>query len=89
MSNTKPFLSVKGRWARCVARSGLDKVADSQTQGLAMMTFYAGFAACLEATTELGDLPEHEACRLLAALHHEMALVRGVAEQAMSGGTPS
>ena len=75
--------------ARCMARSGLDKVADSQTQGLAMMTFYAGFAACLEATLELGDRPDDEAQRLLAALHHEMAMVRGVAERAMSGGTPS
>lgn len=89
MSTHPPFLSVKGRWARCMARSGLDKVADSQTQGLAMMTFYAGFAACLEATLELGDRPDDEAQRLLAALHHEMAMVRGVAERAMSGGTPS
>lgn len=87
--NHSKFLTIAGRWRQHVAVSGIDKKLPLREQSLAMMMFYAGFAAALEAQLEIADCDEAEAIRLLSAMHTESQQVCALAERALSGGAPA
>jgi hypothetical protein len=79
------FLTIKGRWARCVAASGLDKILSRREQALAMMCFYSGFSACIEANVEMAELPDDQVAQLIAALQLKVHQVEAMATQIFSG----
>lgn len=83
------FLSIAGRWQQHVKASGIDRTLPKKELGLAMLMFYAGFSAALDATIETADYPEDEAIRLLNLLHTEVQQIAGVAERLTSGNVPS
>jgi hypothetical protein len=85
MATSDRFLTIAGRWKQCVASAGLDKVLTRREQALAMMTFYAGFSASLEAGAELADLAEADAVHLLQALHIEVKQMEAMATHISSG----
>ena len=55
------FLTIAGRWRQHVEASGIDKALPRREQGLAMLMFYAGFSAALDAGLEVAEFPEDEA----------------------------
>jgi hypothetical protein len=77
--STIKFRSIAGRWRDHVAASGIDKSLPRTEQALAMMMFYAGFAASLEAGVEVAQFPEAEAVQLLEALHQEAKMIEALA----------
>lgn len=83
---SKDFLTVAGRWRQHVAGSNLEKLVPEHIQTLAMLMFYAGFAASLDATMEAAELPEPEAMRVLDSLHTEVDQLAAMATRAMAGG---
>lgn len=83
------FLTIAGRWRQHVASSGIDKALPKREQGLAMMMFYAGFSAALEAGIEVAEFPEDEAVQLLSALHTEVKQVEALATRALGGSLTS
>ena len=83
------ILTIAGRWRQCLQASGMDKTMPRREQSLAMLTFYAGFSAALEASLEISDLPEAEAVQILQALHVEVKQVEGLASRILGGITPS
>lgn len=83
------FLTIAGRWRQHVAASGLDKALPKREQSLAMMMFYAGFSAALDAGLEVADYPEDEAMQLLAALHTEVKQIEALATRVFNGVQPS
>ena len=87
--STAKFLSIAGRWQEHVKASGIDKTLPKKELGLAMLMFYAGFSAALDATAEAADFPEAEAMQLLILLHTEVQQMAGVAERLTSGQAPS
>lgn len=88
MSNAK-FLSIAGRWQQHVKASGIDKTLPRKELGLAMLMFYAGFSAALDATVETADYPESEAMQLLNAMQNEVKQIAALAERLTSGSMPS
>ena len=89
MSTKKQFLSIAGRWREHVRISGLDKALPSRELSLAMMMFYAGFSASLDAGVEIAEFPDDEALGLLSALHHEVKQVQAVVDRVGAGGLTS
>jgi len=79
------FLTIAGRWQQHVAASGLDTKLPRREQGLAMLMFYAGFSASLEATMQVAEFPEDQAMQLLAALHKEVQQVEAMATRILGG----
>lgn len=86
MSPTQ-FLTIAGRWKQHTEVSGLNKALPRREQALAMMMFYAGFSAALEATVELADFEEEDAMRLLSALHAEKDQVTSLAERLLGSAS--
>lgn len=87
--STGQFLSIAGRWQQHVKATGIDKTLPRKELGLAMLMFYAGFSAALDATAETADYPEGEAVQLLSLMHTEVQQLAGVAELMTSGTLPS
>ncbi len=86
----KQFMTIAGRWRQHVAASGLDKSLSRRDQSLAMLMFYAGFSASLEAALELADLDidDDTGAKLLEALRREADHVAAAAA-AMAMQTPA
>ena len=87
-ATSKPttFLTIAGRWKQHVAASGIDKALPTKVQALAMLMFYAGFSAALDASIEVADFPEDEAVQLLAALSREVKHMESLASSVLGGG---
>jgi hypothetical protein len=85
----KQFMTIAGRWEQHVQASGLDKRLPRREQALAMLMFYAGFSASLDAGLEIAEFPEGEAMQLLSALHNEVKQVQAMAERLLGGGLSS
>jgi hypothetical protein len=83
------FLTIAGRWRQHVQAGGLDKVMPKEQQRFAMLMFYAGFGAALEAANEVAAFPEGEAMQLLSALHQEFNVIANVALAAAPGTRPN
>lgn len=83
------FLTVAGRWKQHVAASGIDKVLPRKEQALALMMFYAGFSAALDAAMEVAAFEETEAVQLLQALRTEVQQVEAMATRLIGGGMVS
>ena len=86
---SKPFLTVAGRWKQHVAASGIDQKLPKREQALAMLMFYAGFSAALEAALEVAEFEENEAMHLLQALQTEVEQVEAMASRLLGGGLTS
>lgn len=84
MSGRAQFLTIAGRWKRNAAISGIDKFPRKE-QALAMMMFYAGFSAALEANLEIAEFPEDEAVQLMQALDTEVKQIEAMATHLFSG----
>lgn len=82
---SKTFKTIAGRWREHVAASGMDKLPRRE-QALAMMMFYAGFSAALDANLEVAEFPEAEAMQLFAAMHKEVQMLEAVATRVFAGG---
>lgn len=80
------FLTIAGRWKQHFEASGLDKALPRREQALAMLMFYAGFGAALDATLEIADLSDQEAVHLLTALHSEIKQLEAMAGRILGGG---
>ena len=89
MKASDTFLTIAGRWQQHVKASGIDKALPTREQGLAMLMFYAGFSASLDATMEVADFPEDQAMELLSALHAEVKQVEAMAARLLGGGLTS
>ena len=87
-ANTGEFLTIAGRWKHAAKVSGMDKLPRGE-QALAMMMFYAGFSASLEAGIELANIDERAAVGILQALHREVETVSAMADKVFSGAEPS
>lgn len=81
------FRTIAGRWRDHVAASGIDKALPKREQALAMMMFYAGVAAALEAGMEVAQFPEAEAVQLLQDLQNEVKMVESLAVKLLGGGS--
>lgn len=86
---TAQFRTVAGRWKQHVEASGIDKSLPRKEQALAMLMFFAGFSASLDAAIEVASFPEDEAVRLLSALQMEVQQVEAMAARVLSGTSPS
>lgn len=82
----KQFLSIAGRWRQHVAASGIDKSLPKHEQSLAVLMFYAGFSAALDANLEIAELEEDEAVQILIALDAEVKQIEAMAARILSGG---
>lgn len=89
MSSSAQFLTVAGRWKQHVQESGIDKALPRREQGLAMLMFYAGFSAALEAALEVAAFEEAEGVQLLQALRTEVQQVEAMAARLLGGGAVS
>jgi hypothetical protein len=78
------FKTIAGRWREHVDAAKLDRLPRDE-QARAMLMFYAGFAASLQAGMEIADYPEEEAMRYLSALHAEARQVEALAERLVTG----
>ncbi|MGL4526737.1 MAG: hypothetical protein ACRCUC_07150 [Aestuariivirga sp.] len=86
MSGPTQFLTVAGRWAN--HRAILERAGMQREQlTFAMMCFYAGFAAALEAGLEIADEPEDSALVLLGALHDEVKSFEAMASKLAAGAS--
>lgn len=88
MSNPQ-FLTIAGRWRQHAAAGGIEQRLSNRDQALAMMMFYAGFSAALDAALELAEYPEGEAMQLMMALSKEVQQVESMAAQLLSGAQPN
>jgi hypothetical protein len=86
MTGPAQYATIAGRWKHHVAASGIDKTLPRKEQALAMLMFYAGFSAALDATTELAAFDEAEAVQILQALHTEVKQVEAMATRLLTGG---
>lgn len=82
---TKQFRTIAGRWREHAKAAGLEQLPRAE-QAKAMLMFYAGFGAALDASIELADFHEIEAMHMLSSLHKEVKLVATAAEAAFSTG---
>lgn len=82
------FLTIAGRWKQHVAASGMGSLPKRE-QGLAMLMFYAGFSAALDANLEVAEFPEAEAVQLLQALSTEAQQIEAIAARVLGGGLTS
>ena len=83
------FRTIAGRWRQHVEASGIDKALPKREQGLAMLMFYAGFSAALDAGLEVAEFPEDEAMQLLPAMHTEVKQIEALAARILGGAQPS
>lgn len=88
-SAPQTFPTIAGRWKQHVEASGIDKALPRREQSLAMLMFYAGFSAALDATMEVADFPELDAMQLLSAMHTEVKQVEAMATRVLGGVQPS
>jgi hypothetical protein len=88
MSNPQ-FLTIAGRWRQHAAASGIEHRLSKRDQALAMMMFYAGFSAALDAALELAEYPEDQAMQLMMSLSKEVQQVEAMATQLASGAQPN
>lgn len=82
--SARQFQTIAGRWKQHVAASGIDKALTKHELGLAMLMFYAGFSAALDATWEVSDFQEDDAMRLLSAMHTEVEQLEAMATRAFT-----
>ena len=85
----KQVLTIAGRWRQAQQASGLDKALSRRDQSLAMLMFYAGFSAALEANLEIAELTEKDGVHVLQALMLEVKQVEGMAQRLGADITPS
>lgn len=71
------FRTIAERWRDHVAVSGIDKALLKQELALAILMFYAGFSAALDAGTEVAAFSDAEAVQLLQALQNEVKKLLG------------
>lgn len=83
------FRTVSGRWKDHVAASGIDKTLPRREQAMAMLMFYAGFSAALDAAREIADYSDDDAVALLQGLEREIMQVEALASRVVAGVTPS
>lgn len=83
--SAQQFLTIAGRWKQHVEASGIDKALPRREQGLAMLMFYAGFSAALDAGLEVAEFPEDEAMQLLTAMHTEVKQIEAMATRILGG----
>lgn len=88
-TNHKPFLSVAARWREHVRVSGLDKALPPRELSLAMLMFYAGFSASLDAGLEIAEFSDDQAMRLFSALHTEVKQFEAKASEVLAAGLSS
>lgn len=84
---SKQFLTISGRWKQHAQAAGLDQ-RPREEQAKAMLLFFAGFSAALDATMEIAELDELEAMRMLSCMHEEVKLVAGAAAAMTRAATP-
>lgn len=89
MSGPAKFLTIAGRWKQHVQASAIDKALPRKEQALAMLMFYAGFSAALDAAMEVAAFEEGEAIQLLEALRTEVIQVEAMATMIIGGGSVS
>lgn len=89
MNNKQQFLSIAGRWKQHVEASGIEKSLTPRELSMAMMMFFAGFSAALDASLEVASYAEDDAMHLLTALHTEVQQVEAMATRALSSGLAS
>lgn len=87
--SAQQFLTIAGRWRQHVDASGIDKALSKRELDLAMLMFYAGFSASLDAGLEVSEFPEDEAMQLLTALHTEVKQVEAMVSRILGGTQPS
>lgn len=81
--------SIKGRWEEHAAVSGIDTWPNRE-KSLAIMMFYAGFAAAFEMMTgEVADLPEPEAMHVLSEIEREIAQIEALASRVLGEIKPN
>lgn len=78
--------SIKWRWEE--AKKGLPADMPEAEQMRLMLTFYAGFAACLEFTMELAEMDEMSAVNFLRMVGEECDIIGSAAMKAF-GPKPS
>lgn len=81
----KTFPTIAGRWQMHVEASGIDKALSRRDQSLAMLMFYAGFSAALDANLEVAEFPEDEAMQLFRLMHDEVKLIETIAAKLLGG----
>lgn len=87
MSSTpKPFPTIAERWREHVRISGLDKALPKRELTLAMLMFYAGFSACLDAGLEIAEHSDDQAMQLLQAMHVEVKQLESKAGEVLAAG---
>lgn len=64
----RTFLTIAGRWK---THEAILADVSQRDRTIAMMMFYAGFAAALDACGEIAEFDENTGCQLLTALHRE------------------
>lgn len=82
--SAQQFQTIAGRWKQHVAASGIDKSLSKRELGMAMLMFFAGFSAALDATLEASDYPEETAMQFLQAMHTEVEQVEAMATRAFT-----
>lgn len=88
-TETAQFRTISGRWKQHVAATGIDHSLSRRQQSLAMLMFYAGFSAGLDAVIEMSEFPENEAMHLMQSLQGEITQVEAIANQMVTGVRPS
>lgn len=84
------FKTIAGRWKEHAAASQLDLHLSKKDQTMALMMFFAGFGAALDATVEAAEFPEDEAIAILELLQEEFKSFTILACQVSNvGKTPS
>lgn len=84
---TGQFMTIAGRWRK---HEEILKHLPKRERALAMMMFYAGFSASLEAGLELAEIDDDAECvRLLQCMHEEVKMVEAMAVRVMAEIVPS
>jgi len=75
------IMTIAGRWRHHAAASGMVNSMSTRDQTLAMLMFYAGFSAALDAMLEVADVAsdDRHGARLIEALRRESELVAATA----------
>lgn len=89
MSGPNQILTIAGRWKQHSQASGLEQKLPKRERTMAMLMFYAGFSAGLEAMNEIAALDEKDAVQLLQALHIEVLQLEAMATRQFAAGMPS
>ena len=84
----RKFLTIAGRYRQSAQAAEFAKLPERE-RTLALIVFYAGFAAALEATKELAEFDEDEALEIICAMAEEAQQFAAVVTRASEGKPPS